>query len=201
MARVARDFSLEKITCLDAPRFRPQEIVRQFWAGLERYDARLVTFNGRSFDLPLLELAACRYGCSGLKYFQRSRNRYNGGIDLLDWFTNYGAFRLTGGLNLLAKLLGLPGKTNVAGDQVYAMYCEGQISGDQRLLPVRYAGHLLRVSPHSSIDRRDYAGAGSRFDRAGSRSFAGAGERDAGTGPLFGELGRLPAVAVIGVSR
>lgn len=126
VARVARDFSLEKITCLDAPRFRPKDIVQQFWTGLEHYDAKLVTFNGRGFDLPLLELAACRYGCTAIKYFQRSRNRYNGSIDLMDWFTNYGAFRLTGGLNLLAKILGLPGKMNVAGDQVYAMYRDGR---------------------------------------------------------------------------
>ena len=127
VARIARDFSLEKIVCLDSPRFRSKEMVQQFWAGLERHDAKLVTFNGRCFDMPLLEMAACRYGCTAMKYFQRSRNRYNGGgIDLMEWFTNFGAYRLNGGLNLLAKLLGLPGKMNVAGDQVYTMYREGR---------------------------------------------------------------------------
>ena len=35
-----------------------------------------------------------------------SRNRFNGSIDLLDWLTNYGGYRLAGGLNLLAKLIG-----------------------------------------------------------------------------------------------
>src|SRR5262249_23058802 len=61
--RVASDFRLEAVTCLDAPLFRPGEIVRKFWQGVGRYKAKLVSFNGRGFDLPLLELAAFRYGC------------------------------------------------------------------------------------------------------------------------------------------
>jgi predicted PolB exonuclease-like 3'-5' exonuclease len=126
VARVARDFSLEKITCLDAPRYRPREIVKQFWSGMEKLNAKLVTFNGRGFDMPLLELAGYRYGCAALSYFQKSRNRYSGSIDLMDWFTNYGAYRMAGGLNLLAKLLGLPGKMEVAGDQVYELYRQGR---------------------------------------------------------------------------
>lgn len=127
VARVAPDYSLTKITCLDSPRFRPKELVQQFWTGMEKLQARLVTFNGRGFDLPLLELAACRYGFAAPNYFHKSRDRYRGGcLDLLDWFTNFGAFRMNGGLNLLAKMLGLPGKMDVAGHQVYTMYREGR---------------------------------------------------------------------------
>jgi 3'-5' exonuclease len=126
VARVGPDYSLTKITCLDAPRFRPPEIARQFWLGVEKVDAKLVTFNGRSFDMPLMELAACRYGIAASNYFMRSRHRFNGAIDLLDWFTNFGAFRLVGGLNVLAKLLGLPGKMEVSGQEVYQMYRDGR---------------------------------------------------------------------------
>ena len=127
--RVGKDFLLQRITCLDAPLFRPREIVRQFWDGLAKLSkARLVTFNGRGFDLPLMELAAFRYGCSGHGYFQTSRNRFGGNhIDLLDWLSNYGACRLAGGLNLLSKLLGKPGKMEIAGDQVYEMYAQGKV--------------------------------------------------------------------------
>src|SRR5438105_2903249 len=123
--RAGRDFRLEALTCLDAPQFRPREIVKQFWQGLGHYKAKLVSFNGRGFDLPLLELAAFRYGCCALDYFQKSRNRFNGSIDLLDWLTNYGGYRLAGGLNLLAKLIGKPGKRDMTGDQVYGLYLEG----------------------------------------------------------------------------
>lgn len=128
VARVSGDLRLQAITCLDAPRFRPREIAETFWRHQPRYSkARLVTFNGRGFDMPLLELAAFRFGCSCFDYFQKSRNRYNGHLDLLDWLTNYGAYRMTGGLNLLSKILGKPGKMDIAGDQVYELYRAGKI--------------------------------------------------------------------------
>jgi predicted PolB exonuclease-like 3'-5' exonuclease len=127
--RVGPDFRLQKIKCLDAPLFRPAEIVKEFWKGLGHFPrAKLVTFNGRGFDLPLLEMAAFRYGCSGMAYFQGSRNRYGGNhLDLLDWLSNYGACRLAGGLDLLSKVLGKPGKMEVSGDQVYEMYLDGKL--------------------------------------------------------------------------
>jgi len=42
--------------------------------------------------------------------------------------TNYGAIRLSGGLNLLAKLLGKPGKMEVTGKQVYPMWLDKKTS-------------------------------------------------------------------------
>jgi predicted PolB exonuclease-like 3'-5' exonuclease len=125
--RVGTDFGLQAIACLDAPHFRPREIVKKFWLGVSCYKAKLVTFNGRSFDMPLLELAAFRYGYGAREYCQNSRNRFNGPIDLMDWMTNFGAYRLAGGLDLLAKLLGKPGKMEVSGDQVYQMYLDGKL--------------------------------------------------------------------------
>ncbi|MFO0807129.1 MAG: 3'-5' exonuclease [Gemmataceae bacterium] len=129
VVRVGNDFSLEQVACLDAPQFRPREIVRKFWLGVDRYTkAKLVTFNGRGFDMPMLELAAFRHGLSLRDYCQKSRNRFGGNhIDLLDWLTNFGACRLAGGLNLLSKMLGKPGKMEVAGDQVYRMFLDGRI--------------------------------------------------------------------------
>ncbi|MBY0525175.1 MAG: 3'-5' exonuclease [Gemmataceae bacterium] len=124
--RVGGDFGLQKITCVDAPQFRPREIVRGFWEGLARLNAKLVTFNGRGFDLPLMEMAAFRYGCCGRDYFLNSRARFNGHIDMLDWLNNFGACRHAGGLNLLSKLLGKPGKMEIAGDQVYSLYRQGR---------------------------------------------------------------------------
>jgi predicted PolB exonuclease-like 3'-5' exonuclease len=126
--RVGADFALQALTCLDAPEYRPAEIVKKFWVGSARYRAKLVTFNGRSFDLPLLELAAFRWGCSAREHFISSRNRYNGNhIDLLEVMTNFGAYRMAGGLNLLAKILGKPGKMEVEGEQVYQMYLAGRM--------------------------------------------------------------------------
>lgn len=124
--RVGADLALQAFTCLDAPHFRPREIVKKFWLGVSCYKAKLVTFNGRGFDLPLLELAALRHGVPARDYCQASRNRFNGPIDLMDWLTNFGAYRLAGGLDLLAKLIGKPGKMGVTGDRVLDLVREGR---------------------------------------------------------------------------
>ena len=128
--RVGPDFEFLNFKCLDAPQFRPREIVNQFWFGVTHYHgaekAKLVTFNGRGFDLPLMELAAFRYGIPAREHYL-ARDRYRGPIDLMDWFTNFGACRLTGGLNLLAKLLGKPGKMDVSGERVYELHREGRL--------------------------------------------------------------------------
>src|SRR5262249_10602975 len=91
--------------------------------------ATLVTFNGRGWDLPLLELAAFRYGVSaGREYFLKNRDRFKGThLDLLDSLNNFGGCHHTGGLNLLAKLLGKPGKMETSGDKVYSLCREGKL--------------------------------------------------------------------------
>ena len=131
--RVGADFALQKISRLDEPAFKPRQIVEQFWSGLAQtrqlysHRVKLVTFNGRGFDLPLLEMAAFRYGCKAGEHCL-NRNRYTGDhIDLMDWLTNFGAVRMAGGLNLLGKLLGKPGKMTVTGDQVYQMFQDGNV--------------------------------------------------------------------------
>jgi len=132
--RVATDFTLQSLTCLDAPAFRSAEMVRQFWRGVAYYNrARLVTFNGRGFDLPLLELAAFDHGCQARDYFQTSRNRFGGlHIDLMDWLSNHGACRLAGGLSMMAQRSagGRPpgcGKLDVSGEQVLELYRAGKL--------------------------------------------------------------------------
>src|SRR5262245_17548799 len=130
VARVGQDFRLQALGCLDAPQFRTREMVELFWRGIDQHYTRttLVTFNGRGFDLPLLEMSAFRYGCVSREYFRAGRNRYTGQqLDLMDWLNNYGGFRMSGGLNLLSKLLGKPGKMGVAGHQVYGMYQAGRL--------------------------------------------------------------------------
>jgi predicted PolB exonuclease-like 3'-5' exonuclease len=128
VVRVGPDFRLQAIASLDAPHFRPREIVKKFWLGVGLYRAKMVSFNGRGFDLPLLELAAFRYGYSLRDHLAGSRNRYGGNhLDLMDWFSNYGACRMAGGLDLLSKLIGKPGKMDVSGDQVYEMHRAGRL--------------------------------------------------------------------------
>ncbi len=133
IAKVAADFSLIEVKTLDRPRFRPQVIARTFWRGWEKlHQPTLVTFNGRFFDLPVLELAAYRYGISVPDWFGGSgynapRNRFNQNahLDLQDMLGNAGAVHLNGGLNLCAQLLGKPGKMGTKGDMVQELWEKG----------------------------------------------------------------------------
>lgn len=137
VAKVAADFQLLDLVALDEPQFRPHVMTEHFWRGWEMYGhPTLVTFNGRGFDLPLLELAAFRYGVSighwldtAKPNYQQPRYRYNfqSHMDLHDVLTNFGAVRFSGGLNLAATLLGKPGKMEVQGDMVQDLYDEGKL--------------------------------------------------------------------------
>jgi 3'-5' exonuclease len=137
VAKVAADFRLIDVVALDEPQYRPHVITEKFWRGWDAYRRpTLVSFNGRTFDLPLLELAAFRYGISlagwfsGGKSYEQPRNRYNNEahLDLHDVLTNYGASRFNGGLNLAANLLGKPGKMEVQGYMVQDLYNAGRLA-------------------------------------------------------------------------
>ncbi len=126
IAKVTADFRLLDVVSLDEPHHRPHVMTRNFWRGWERYDRPTwVSFNGRAFDMPLMELAAYRYGIPAALWFSQRgldspRSRYNteAHLDLHDLLTNFGAVRFAGGLNLAAHLLGKPGKMEVQGYMV-----------------------------------------------------------------------------------
>ncbi len=138
VAKVNKDLRLMDVVVLDPPQFRPHMITENFWRGWEAYKRpTLVSFNGRSFDMPLLELSAFRYGISlpgwfavQARSFDQPRYRYNTAahLDLHDVLTNFGASRFSGGLNLAANLLGKPGKMEVQGCMVQDLYQEGQLA-------------------------------------------------------------------------
>lgn len=138
VAKVRADFSLVEIVSLDQPAHRPHVMAKHFWTGWEAYEQPTwVTFNGRTFDIPLMEHAAFRYGISVPRWFnlehrsyEQSRNRYNlnAHFDLQEILTNYGSTWFRGGLNLAASLLGKPGKMNVQGDMVYDLYLQGKVA-------------------------------------------------------------------------
>ena len=115
--------------------YSEEAIVRVFWQRLERFPGTLVTFNGRNFDLPVLELQALKYGCQAPRYFSgKARNRYaeEGHFDLYDFLTNHGVHRLRGGFNLLAKMIGLPGKTEIDGSMVQQLWQDGRLDNIHR---------------------------------------------------------------------
>lgn len=92
---------------------------------------RLVTFNGRGFDMPLLNIRAMRYGLDW-KWWNKRRYRYQRGdqpmyhYDLLDLIGDFGANRSIS-LDYVCKAVGLPGKTGGKGAEVQDMWDRGEV--------------------------------------------------------------------------
>lgn len=117
-----------------------REILETFLRFLNKNNPRLVSFNGRNFDLPTIMLRSLRYNLSAESYFEtasefdRTKNKWenyraryseNFHIDLLDTLSNFGAVR---GLKLdvLCKMAGIVGKFDTKGDDVYKLFYAGQ---------------------------------------------------------------------------
>lgn len=118
-----------------------REMISQFLNFIDKHNPRLVSYNGRGFDLPMLMIRAMSYNISVNAYFDTNdkslnkdkwtnyRSRYDGifHLDLLDHISD---FRAVSGLKLdtLCASLNLPGKYDVHGDQVFELFYNNEIS-------------------------------------------------------------------------
>ena len=128
------DYSIQSLGCFGADRFSEPELLNRFWQMFDSSQT-LVTFNGRGFDLPVLETRALKYGMSLPRYFgtRESRPTYRGSrysdafhFDLYDFLANHGAVHRRGSLDALAKVVGLPGKYMIEGEDVEYLYRQGR---------------------------------------------------------------------------
>ena len=117
-------------------------IIKEFLDYLNKNNPKLVSFNGRAFDLPLIMLRAMQYNLSALAYFEidnkdlnkskwdnyRQRYSENFHIDLSDSISSFGLARNIR-LDLVCKMLRLPGKFDIHGDDVWRLfYCENNLN-------------------------------------------------------------------------
>lgn len=124
---VERDGALvvEDVTCWTDRRAPEEAFLDRLW---RRVAGRtLVTFHGRGFDLPVLELRSLKLGMSVPSWFSGGRQ----GVpqdhhDLFELLSNGGASP-SAPLDLYAKLVGLPGKEDVAGKDVAVLYARGAL--------------------------------------------------------------------------
>jgi predicted PolB exonuclease-like 3'-5' exonuclease len=102
---------------------------------MTKWTPQLVTWNGRSFDMPVLALRALRFGLPFAWYYRGEGYRYRyseeGHLDLCDHLADHGAAKMTS-LDGAARLIGLPGKGGVDGSQVEGLYHAGQIDALRR---------------------------------------------------------------------
>lgn len=110
------------------------DLLKGFFGYIDRFKPRLVSYNGRGFDLPVLKYRAMVHGVSagGLLNTGDKWNSYTSRYssdwhcDLLEVLSDFGASAKVK-LNEVCAALGLPGKAGVDGSQVAGMFDEGRI--------------------------------------------------------------------------
>lgn len=106
------------------------EVIQQFFKTVQHYTPKLVSWNGSRFDLPVLHYRALKHGIQAQSYWNIHGNyRYDNYLnrfherhtDLMDVLAGYqvGAFA---SLDVIATMLGLPGKIGMSGDKVWDVY-------------------------------------------------------------------------------
>lgn len=128
-----------KIFSLGDEQAPERELVQRFFDGLERYMPTLVSWNGSGFDLPVLAYRALRHGIDAHRYWEVGETdrdfRYNNylsryhwrHVDLMDVLSGYGASGRAS-LEVVAQLVGLPGKLGIGGANVWSSFQRGELA-------------------------------------------------------------------------
>ena len=116
-----------------------EDIIRRFFEGLERTSPELVSWNGCSFDLPVLNYRCLKYSINAARYWETGDTdpafRFNNYVnrfhwrhlDLMDVLSGYqGSGRAS--LELVAQLCRLPGKLGMSGDRVWEAWRRGELA-------------------------------------------------------------------------
>ncbi|MDE5925246.1 MAG: 3'-5' exonuclease [Helicobacter sp.] len=123
----------------DSKEEKEKSLIAAFLNYLNKHQPKLVSFNGRGFDMPMLLLRAMKYKLQANAYFEENNAQYNKSkwenyrqryserfhTDLYDSLGNYGSARNLK-LDALANLVGFPGKYDTSGEQVLQLYYEGK---------------------------------------------------------------------------
>ncbi|HSP06914.1 MAG TPA: ribonuclease H-like domain-containing protein [Acidobacteriota bacterium] len=116
-------------TVLESP--EEKTLLQQFWKvvqfrkGNNPVRTTLVHFNGRGFDLPVLFYRSLKHRIRVMTLEDRSRFSFESSHDICDDLSDFGASGRPS-LDALAKMLGLPGKTDTHGWQVEELYEKGE---------------------------------------------------------------------------
>lgn len=115
---------------------RERDLVAGFYQWVDKKHPRLVSYNGRGFDLPVLRHRAMVHGITAAAYHDisnkwenyTSRYAQDFHCDLQEALTDFGAASRGLKLNEVCAVLGFPGKFGVDGSQVAPMFAEGRVN-------------------------------------------------------------------------
>lgn len=123
------------------------ELVSGFFAKFAKLKPRLVSYNGKYFDLPVLKYRAMLHKVQARTLF-KSGDKWNSyqaryaqewHCDLLDAFSDYGASARVK-MSEVSALLGIPSKTSVDGSMVADLYDQGKIADIRKYCEEDVAG-------------------------------------------------------------
>ena len=107
--------------------YTEHELLIKFWEYVKKVD-RVVTFNGRYFDIPFLMLRSAIHKIKPSRNFIKKRYDNHSHVDLLDKFTNYGMTKKFN-LDFYCKSFNVesPKSHGVSGMEVKELYEAGKI--------------------------------------------------------------------------
>jgi len=128
------NYTLTEIRTGGTEKSDEEEIIKGFFQYLARKMPRFVSYNGRTFDLPVLKYRAMKYGVAA-PWLYKSGDKWNNYMqrysldwhcDLLEALSDFGASTRCK-MNEVCSIMGIPGKIGVDGSQVAQMYDDGKI--------------------------------------------------------------------------
>lgn len=156
-------YRLEEVRCGGEVDSSEEQLLKGFFAYAGKLRPRLVTFNGRGFDVPVLKYRAMKHGIRASWLYQSGdkwnnyQSRYSADwhCDLLEVLSDYGASARIR-LNEVCAIFGLPGKFGPDGSDVMPMYDRGEMEAirdycetdvlNTYLVYLRHALHTGRTS-------------------------------------------------------
>ena len=135
---VARDDEGVKIFSIAEPERDEKTIILRFFGAIERNVPQLVSWNGKGFDIPVLNHRALIHGVCCTRFWESGDEdqsfRYNNytnryqtrHLDMMDQLAMFNG-RNFAPLDDIARLANLPGKLGVGGAEVWPEYQKGNL--------------------------------------------------------------------------
>ncbi|OWZ25590.1 3'-5' exonuclease [Wolbachia endosymbiont of Wuchereria bancrofti] len=159
-------FTLQEIRSEGTLDSSEKELVKGFFNYVSEKKPRLISFNGRTFDIPVLKYRAMVHDIQA-EYFHKAGDKWNSynqryssnwHCDLLESLSDFGAFARVK-MNEVCAAFNLPGKIGVDGSQVVDLYDSGRIQEirdycetdvvNTYLIYLRFMHHQGRITTQS----------------------------------------------------
>ncbi|QWU80443.1 polysaccharide biosynthesis protein [Campylobacter novaezeelandiae] len=109
-----------------------QSMIANFFKFIDKYEPKLVSFNGKNYDMPLLVLRALKYNIKANTYLDTITDKWNNyktrfsenkHCDLFEAFGSYRGLKL----DLICAMVNLPGKYEIHGNEVLELFYENKL--------------------------------------------------------------------------